>query len=543
MSDLGQYISIGKVLEVFPETYTATVNIVDSDEGTFGHLLECKVLALKITDFGAASVSLPLPQDIVYVSTQISEASPSIIGYATHPRPYTDTTDYQTKLTPLRLKDPNFPEGSKNLRGRAPADTLPGDDFKTGNEGQTLAILTGGSVVAKAASLCQLILTKTRATALLIARRLKIFTDFGEITSESENGQASLNIRGGSHVKTNNKKGSYDTEVTLGGQQSFKATLPNNFSVNVDKAGNISSQCNSQTNITRGAQSTKIEGDQNTSILGSKTCNVDNHSHMVIKGNHKQTVSGSDTLITLGTASKVINGAYRTTANSTATEYVAGINTVATDPVAKQITIGAGDFSINVGSLSFGSLPRPITAPKTGSFKLEVLNGDINLKSTIGTISVWSGLGAIDFTTLSGNIKLQSLLGSFEAKATTGVSISTAAGSASMSSLAGSVEVLGTTSATLKSTGVAKVQSSTIAEIESAKIALKANVRMLNGDSSTDSVVTALKLTAQLQSKIMAVFNSHSHIASGPGAPTSPPPTQMMPISAADVVNSKKTLG
>ena len=536
MSDLGQYIYLGKVMEVFPETYTATVSVLASGEGSFGHLIECKVIALKITGYGAASVSLPLPQDIVYVSSQFSETTPSIVGYATPPRSHTDTNDYHTTLTPLKINNDNFEEGSNNIRGNSPPDVLPGDDFKTGDDGQTLAILAGGSVIAKATALCQLILTKTRATALLVARRLKIFTDFGEITSDSENGQASLKIKGGSHVKQNNKQNKHDTEIILGGQHSFQAKLPNNFSLNIDKAGNVAQYSTSSLANIQNDSTVLVRKDQNTSILGSKTTNIGNHSHNTVGGNYKQTVDGSDTLITLGSSSKVVNGANRVTTNSVSIENVSGINAVATSPTAKHTSIGAGDYLIEVGSLSLKSIPPPILAPKTGSFYVNVLNGDVQHETFLGDIISKTKLGDLSFSTIKGNIQNSTLLGNFNASATTGVNLTTTAGTANLESTAGPVVAKGLT---------ATVEASTQAEMKAAKAMLSANVRLLNGDSSTDSVVTALKLTAQIQSKILAIFNSHTHVASGAPSPTptSPPTSVMQPIQPNSIVNNKKTLG
>ena len=521
MTDLGPNISLGKVLEVFPDTYTATVTILASSDETFGKIFECKILALRLDNFGAASVSLPMPQDRVYVSTQFSTSFPSIVGYETAPREQTLPTEHQARLTPFTpTTDTTMPTGTNSIRGKAPADALPGDDFKTGTDGQALAILTGGSVIAKATELCQLLLTKTRATATLVARRLKIFTDFGEIISDSENGSATLAIRGNTQVKKNTSAEAHETDIQLGGKKSLQATLSNKFNLTIDHAGHTAINATSQNTILTQHASTTIGGSSNLAVEASKITTIGKDKHLLIKGSQQRTVEDSDTFTVLGSSLKSVTGKNELKTSSVSIETIDGIGRAAKDPDAKQILIGKGNFKVKVGSLNLGSTPPLILAPKTGNFLIEVLNGDIKQNTYVGDVIFSTFKGDASLATLNGDAKLQTSIGNTVA--------STIKGNAILSSDLGNASVK------------APVGN---AELEGAIAQLKANSRLLSGDSSTDHVVTAMKLSTQLFIKIATVFNSHSHIVTPLiGGPTSPPTSTMSKISPTAMSNNPKTM-
>ena len=540
MSDLGPNISLGKVIEVFPNTYTATVTILASSDSEFGKTLECKIMSLRLDDFGSASVSFPMPQDRVYVSTQFSKTFPSIVGYETKPREHTLATEHQARLTPFTpTTDTTMPTGTNSIRGKAPADALPGDDFKTGADGQTLAILTGGSVIAKATELCQLLLTKTRATATLVARRLKIFTDFGEIVSDSKNGTATLAIRGNTQVKKATASQAYETEITLGGEKALQATLSNNFNLDVDHSGHTAINATSQNTTITQDTNTKIHGSSDLAVDGFQKVTIGKDKEEKLKASYKLNVGASSTHMIGGTYSKTVTGPIRTKTHSVSIESIDGIGLAATDAKAKHFEISAGDFQVDIGSLSLKSIPPIILTGKTGSFKVQIMNGDAMITALRGDMELSTVLGDVRVATFKGDVKVLSGIGDILCSTEAGdAELSTTKGDAKLSTGAGDV---------VTSTILGKAKTSTLlgeAELAGTKVLLEASVRMLSGASSTDPVVTALKLTQQVQSKILAIFNSHNHryIDDGTPAKTSPPLTQMPPITPFSISRDIKTM-
>ena len=492
MTDLGPDIAIATVLEVYPDTYTAKVSTVASYDGSFGKTLECKIYAMKITDYGAVSVSFPLPQDQVYVSTQFSESLPAIVGYVTSAREYTAPTEHQARLTPLQNKDTTLPSGVTNIRGKAPADALPGDEFQTGNDGQVLGMLTGGSLIAKASTLCQLLLTKTRATAILVARRFKIFTDFGEIISDSKNGTASLAIRGNSQVKKSNATQSYETEIQIGGEQALKAVLSNNFDLSVNHAGDTAlDAAYLNVNIMQDSN-TDILGDSNSNVFGEKSTTVYKDSHLHILGSQNQTVEASDTSLFLSSHLKTVTKKNTLINQSVYEEKTAGISLTSTSKDSKKVTVERGDYTINIGEL--GAIPAPITLPYLGSFNVSVLLGKINNEVTAGDINNSVTLGNVTNSTKIGKSSVEAVLG--------------------------------------------------IAELTGLLSELNTEMRKLSGSGSNDPVVTALKLTQQITTKIINVFNFHNHVTPGgiTPAPTTIPLQTMSPLAPNDVANDIFTL-
>ena len=508
ISDIGKYIALGKVLEVYPNTYTATVEIMNSANFEFGRYVECKITTFKLTTLGAASVSLPSPQDIVYISFQHSATHPSIVGYQQPSTIEPAESEFQHKLTPLRDiggEDKVFSGGTNFTRGTGPSDLLPGDEISSGDEGQTLAVLKGGSVIAKASNLCQLLLTKTRATGTLVARRLKFYTDFGEITSESENGVASLRIRGNSSVqKTNQAPGDYGLNIRLGGKTMLDVSLEKKATLAVNNSGHAQLQVEAlQIEIAKD-KTEHITGSSKTTLTGSETKIVGTDKENITKGKLATKVRGSESHSVIGSRTVTIGGLSTNVYQSVKLESIKGVGLLATDPVAYHTNIGAGDYVIEIGSPSIGGLPAPILLPTMGSFKVLITAGDFVAEVLMGDIS---------FTTLLGNVELSSILGT----------------------------------AKLSSPLKAVVESEALTEIKGGLVALEAEVRMLSGSSgSADPVVTAMKLTKELLTKITLIFNTHTHMnpPHAPGAPSvsMPPLSPMSPIQPLDVVNEKSTL-
>lgn len=507
ISDIGKYIALGKVLEVYPNTYTATVEIINSDKFEFGRYVECKITTFKFSSIGAASVSLPTPQDVVYISFQHSATHPSIVGYQQPSSVEPANSEFQHKLTPLRNiggEDKVFEGGTNFTRGRAPSDLLPGDQIFSGDVGQTIGILKGGSIIAKASHLCQILLTKAKSSATIVARRLKIYTDFGEITSESENGTASLRIRGNSSVqKSNRAPGSYGINIRLGGKNLLDISLERRVTLAISNSGDAQAKLNSlQLEITAD-KNEHVTGSSETTLIGSRVENIGTDKDTTVKGKLSTKIRGSEVHSVVGSQSVTVGGASRNTYQSVKTDSIKGVSLVATDPVAYHMNIGAGDCIFEVGSPSLGGLPAPILLPTMGSFKVLITAGDFVAQTLMGNVSL---------TTLLGNVEMSSILGT----------------------------------AKISSPLKASVESEALTELKGGLVALEAEVRMLSGASgSVDPVVTAMKLTKELLTKVILVFNTHTHppipTQLGP-QPVMPPPSTMSPIQPLDIVNEKSTL-
>lgn len=495
-NDLGNYISVAKVLEVYPETYTARVEIRNSEHNLFGKMPECRIMAFKLNDMGAASVTLPMPQDFVYISTQRSMTQPDIVGYFLPTKATPRPADFQHILTPVRGvggEDTNFEGGSNQIKGPGPKDVLPGDQLTSGDQGQTIGVLTGGSIIAKATALCQILLTRSRETMILMGRRLKIFSDFGEITTESEGGIASLNVRGNTSVqKSNRYPGAYGINLRLGGKDLFNVDLEKKFGMVIDNIGVVKAKMHSlQLDIPNGISFTNKSGVGSVNLDLSKVpqnLKIGSRSLEII-GEDLQTIIGKQSINVTGSSSQTYGGMVRLTYNKTVEHVVKGVAIFATDPTAYKVNVGAGDVLFKIGDPALLTPPAPILLPTLGSFKVELTAGHFKAN------------------TLLGDIQLETLLGT----------------------------------ATIKSFLKAGIESAALAEVKGGLVALEAEVRMLAGLSgSTDIVVTGLKLTQQLLTKVMIVFNTHNHIApQAPGGaiPTSPPLGVMSPIIPTDIAN------
>ncbi len=487
-NDIGQYIYIARVLEVYPATYTARVEVIDSTDNNFGAIVECRILAMRLSSDGAATVNFPMPTDTVYISSQRSKSSPDIVGYVPNVNLPPSYASHQQQLTPLEhigTRDKNYLGGRINNRNSSPGDVLPGDEISVGKEGQTIANLTGGSLLFKAGALSQIILTKLRSTIKIVSRRLHIFTDFGEIVSESENGAAYLAINGNTTVQKSNKTvGNYDYNIKLGGENMFSASFASVFNNTINKTGGVAT--------TLGYLQTRIKEDSATEYLSSNESIVGldyteytgRNYKQTVKGNLKSHAVGKRNISTTGSHSEIVGGQSRSTYQGIRQEIIKGITVLATDGEAHGINVGMGDYNITIGDLSLGVTPSPVLAGKFGNYNLRIINGDIDMRT---------------------------YLGKYLAKAT------------------------------IKAT----VDGGAHVELKALVAALEANMKHLDGLSgSQDPVVTALRLQTEIATKIIATYNSHTHpvfvsTPLGPGSGTaSATPSQMSSIDVASISNS-----
>lgn len=492
-SDLGDYIRLARVLEVYPAKYTAKVQYLSSPDGEFDTTPECRIMSLKLSMFGDMSVNLPSPEDRVYVSVQRSLNHPEIIGYPSDVSEAPSKFEYQHQITPTTMygaTDPLLGGGTLNFRSVGAPDVLPGDQVSQSEAGSIMGLLRGGSAILKASPLAQIIASKFRGTVTIVSRRLKIFTDFGEILSTSEDGNASLRIRGNTDVKKSNKHtGDYDYDVALGGKNLFSAKLKDSFWAVVDGDGKLRLKAKTVQVLLETPPDIRIMGDSFQRNEGSKTTEITVDNTTLVKKNNKITVRGKSTQLIRGSYTQTVGGHVRKTCNATVSEVIKGISPLSLDPIAKNVRIGAGDYVIDIGNPSLGGTPAPILGPTLGSYKVNLLAGDYSVSSIVGNID--------------------------------------------MSTLFGTATVSGTLKASLA--------SQAISELNANICALEGTISMLAGVSgSTDPVVTALRLFQEVNNKIIMVFNTHMHMvpqAPGGTLPSAPPSGGMQPLDPTAIGN------
>jgi hypothetical protein len=322
---------------------------------------------------------------------------------------------------------------------------MPGDNVTMGEEGQSYGILTGGTFFAKASNLCQLFLTKARETMVLVTRRFRIFTDFGEITSTSEAGNASLNIRGNTAVQQSNRKPSdYEINIRLGGKDFLNAELGERFRAVVQKNGQLEINTENLFLITdKTANITASEG-LNLASEDFGTITIANGMSYEVTGPETRTNFGALTSSITGTYTQTVSKVVRLTHNATIEHNISGISVdELVNNAAYAVNVGRGDVVFDIGDPSAGGFPTGATAPYNGSFVVNLTSGEFNVGTLFGDINIQTVLGQLNLTSFLGT---------------------------TLSSLA-------------------------ITEISGTLVKLDAQLRSLNGDGASDSVVTALRLT------------------------------------------------
>jgi len=121
-----------------------------------------------------------------------------------------------------------------------------------------------------------------------------------------------------------------------------------------------------------------------------------------------------------------------------------------------------------------------------------------------------------------GSFKVDLLAGNFE--------VYTNFGDIKMGTLIGTAELHGSLKSSVTSMG--------IAELSASIVAVEADMRMYAGlTGSTDSIVTALKISMKMLTEIMIKFNTHTHPIIPLIGPTLLPTSVMSPINPLDISN------
>ena len=437
---LSDTLSRGRVISVNVNSFTANVYLTEGVRR--GMEVESPIRSVSKNDATRSGVLfVPDVGDEVYVDWRygpqgmITEHVPFLLSNE-------NPSDYKTNLLPNRTfggeDDLLNGDGRRPYRW-GPTDVMPGDKFIMGQTGNMVGVLNGGVTVMKASGLAQTIMTPANGTVTTVARNWQVFSDFGVARMFSREGVTGFEILGNNNALRSNKhQDVWDFRFQLGGdRQLLDMRLGKDkfqHQVNPDGKSTLSAQ-GGALHLYGNTLTTKVTGSQFNTITLNERTRVDNNSELVVSGIRKETVSRYVTLCT-GSSNSVVSGAESSSYLSTRSETIQGTSAISVNPAAKSTTVAAGNYELSIGNPIYVGVPAPslLVQGKTGEYKLEVFNG--NIENTIlvkGDIVHRTTLGAVTFTTGTGNAGM-SILGAGN------LTLSTSVGNATLSTVTGNVE-------------------------------------------------------------------------------------------------------
>jgi hypothetical protein len=211
----------GVVTAFYPATFTADVRMegVESKSevpilGMYGSSMGSDLvwlqnlrgsIVLMVLIDGEYHILTTVPQQVPYAP----EEPPAVAQPVTFPSPESKVTAAANTTT----------HTSRSFNRNRPTDLLPGDKLIRAEDGAELGLFRGGITRLKASPMAQFILGKYRDLAMLIARRFKIHTDFGEVEFfHREGGKVGLEMKGGADYATETQpnKQNWSVLVTAG---------------------------------------------------------------------------------------------------------------------------------------------------------------------------------------------------------------------------------------------------------------------------------------------------------------------------------------
>jgi hypothetical protein len=215
---------VGTVVEFNPATFTADVQMTRSEIRMAAPILGLGGQA-ESTDMSwqqnlrGATVAMVLIEGEYYVMSTLPTA---VQEHTAGPQSGVTPDTSQAEQDVLTQRETEITRTFNNNR---PKTLLPGDKFIRAEDGAELGLLQGGMATLKASPLAQLILGKFRDFARLVARRVQVFSDFGEIELfHRDGGKVGLEIFGGTRIaETHPNKKTWSVYVSLG----HKAGDPN----------------------------------------------------------------------------------------------------------------------------------------------------------------------------------------------------------------------------------------------------------------------------------------------------------------------------
>jgi hypothetical protein len=182
--------------------------------------------------------------------------------------------------TEIELKTIREEAATKSFNPNRSTDLLPGDKLIRASEGAEMGVFQGGIAKLKASPMAQFILGKYKDLARLIARRVQVFSDFGEVEIfHREGGKVGLEIRGGADLadETHPSKEIWTALVTIGHHEEdesrrlFIETRDGSggsmATFSMSNAGKVEVWCADTVNVTADSQ-VNITGNSKVNIKG-----------------------------------------------------------------------------------------------------------------------------------------------------------------------------------------------------------------------------------------------------------------------------------
>jgi hypothetical protein len=222
--DRGPLIRVGIVVDFNPVSHTASVQMSASEVVTDAPVLgmygpQGSHDFVNLNSLLGATVALILIEAQYHVLSTMPEVSALPVE---GPQPEASaSSEYESALKTIREE-----AVTRSFNPNRSTDLLAGDKLIRSSEGAEMGVFQGGIAKLKASPMAQFILGKFKDLARLIARRVQIFSDFGEIEIfHREGGRVGLEIRGGADLldETHPTKGNWTALVTIGSHADDKS--------------------------------------------------------------------------------------------------------------------------------------------------------------------------------------------------------------------------------------------------------------------------------------------------------------------------------
>lgn len=290
--------------------------------------------------------------------------------------------------------------GEGQHRGNRPSDVNPGDWFQMGEDGNLIAVLSGGAVVMKASELAQIIVTQAHNLVRLLGKNVRMDTGMGHLALETEEGKSTLELRLGADEATEGSPAMENFRIraelgTEGEMVDFRVTDGkgrDQYRIHVDPDGRAEVTALSRVDVVEEYRTDITGGDHEAQVGGSVTTVVGESSTTTVAGSVSETCDGNRTQV-VGTnytcaAGRDVSVSAGRNIRMAATGGLGG----AAGP-AVEINAANGDFQINVGRVRDGD-----TQVGRSGFKVNTLTGNIEMSSRLGNIKL--------DTTLPNSVKL-----------------------------------------------------------------------------------------------------------------------------------------
>lgn len=296
------------------------------------------------------------------------------------------------------------PRGDADYRGNMPGDLLEGDRIKVGPRGECVGVLAGSGAIFGASPFAQILAAAPPNEGLSVrARKLSMFTDFGNVIFDNVGGKTSFAFRGGSDqlLESSSARQNWTVRAEIGtegnlGRYGF-----------FDREGKVLNQTVIETS---GGENREVAGPANHIYRANVYSEVTDGLQEVIGENHAYSLDGSLTENIGGSvASKVSQNFDRSVKN----DRFDGINRDWIASVGRTFSMDvSGDLQALPGAVGYqlrvsnGSMLVDVGAPGTeltaaeSGFKLTVYpaRGNIEMKTLLGDVSVLAPAGKIEMT-------------------------------------------------------------------------------------------------------------------------------------------------